>query len=130
MNYADSLANIKFPQEPQPRIRLPELLDRAKEIVHEAALEYRLIKSQLKPNQTINLICTVAGVEYDVYRFGGRNGIVEIDTQTADSAIRIKCPVEQVSFAIIISKKVSGEPPREIGFHAMMETGQEKSTKA
>jgi hypothetical protein len=125
MNYLDSLKDIQIPQPPQ--IRIPQILDRAKEIVHDAATEYRLIKSQLKPNQTINLICTVAGVEYDVYRLGARNGIVEIDTQTEDSAIRIKSPVEQVSFAIIISKKTSDEPPREIGFHTMMESEAKKS---
>ena len=105
----------------------PQLIDRAKEIIHDAATEYRLIKTQLKPDQTINLVCTVAGVEYDVYRLGARSGIVEIDTQTEDSVIRIKCPVEQVSFAIIISKKVSDEPPREIGFHAIMEPDQKKA---
>jgi hypothetical protein len=84
-------------------------------------LEYRLQKGGLKPDQFINLVCTVGGVEYDIYSIGAREGILEIDTQFEKTARRMLCPVEQVSFAIVISKKTSKNPPREIGFKAIEE---------
>jgi len=108
-------------------IRSLTLADRAKELCHDVASEYRYIKSTLKPDQTINLSCTVGGVEYDVYSLGGRNGVVRIDTQIEGAVVLIRCPVEQVSFFITISKKTSDKPPREIGFHAIGEIEQKEA---
>lgn len=103
--------------------------DRAKIIVEDAILEYKFQKSQLPPDRTINLTCTIGGQQHNVYSLGSREGIVQITTYDMESPeprpwVKIKCPVEQVFFFIIISEKKATEIPREIGFHAEMEAAK------
>jgi hypothetical protein len=83
--------------------------------------EYKFLKKEIPPDKSINMICIVGGKEYDVYRIGGHDDIVEIDTENERGALRMWCPIEQISFAVIISPKTSKEPPREIGFKAIGE---------
>ncbi len=83
--------------------------------------QYRYQKAGLKSDQFINLVCTVGGVEYEVYTVGATEEILIIDTEIEGFLRRMFCTVEEVSFAIILSKKTSDKPPREIGFHAIEE---------
>ncbi len=88
-------------------------IDRAKELVQKVILEYRFLATQLKPDKTINMVCTIGGVTYEVYELGANNGIVSVDTQHVydpmkkENLVKLHCPIEQISFAIIFSDKIS-----------------------
>lgn len=92
--------------------------DRSAILMKEVFSEYDYLKHQLKADQTINLACMVGGVAYDVYQVAASNDIVSVGTQVEGHVIRLKCPIEQISFSITVSPKTSPEPPREIGFKA------------
>jgi len=114
MNKLDSLRDSFLPPEPR---------NRAMEIVTEAANEYKSMSERLKPDQAINLICSVGGTDYDVMSlYSPKIDVVCIHCKTNECEVFITAPVEQVCFTTIISKKVNDEPPREIGFHASMQS--------
>jgi hypothetical protein len=103
------------------QIRMDPRIELAKTLTHEAVMEYKILKSQLKADQSINLVCIIGGVQYDVYNVGVNNGIVSVVTQAGKTSMRLLCPIEQISFAVILSEKTSQTPPREIGYKAIEE---------
>ena len=119
---AQIVGNISMPKPPV----LMASQKRANEIYQNVMGQYKIQKAQLKPDLTINLVCYFGGMVFDIYRIGANDHFFEIVTKDADEGIHIMTiPVEQISFDIIISKKVGDEPPREIGFHSG--TAQEKA---
>jgi len=107
-------------------VQRPEPRNRALEIINSAANEYNFLRGRLKPDQSINLICTVGGREYEVTEIDSpKIDVVKIQAKTDDGYIIITAPVEQICFATIIFKKINDEPPREIGFHTTMQPKQQ-----
>ena len=98
----------------------PESKNRAQELVQFARREYNAQKDLLEPDESINLVCLIGGVKYDVYVMGVEGDFVWVNSQTEEADFfGMIAPVEQVSFATIVYKKKSDKPPREIGFHAI-----------
>ena len=88
-----------------------------------AAGDYNFYRTRLKPDQSINLLCTVGGMKHYPNNISSPDiDIIEIRVQNDDTVIFITAPVEQVTFSTVISKKVDNSPPREIGFHTTMES--------
>ena len=102
------------PERPEPR-------NRAIEIISSTRMEYDWLKNHLNPDESINLICTVGGRDYDVVLIDSpKIDVVQIQATTEGGLVCVVSPVEQVCFTTIISKKVNDDPPREIGFHTTM----------
>ena len=97
----------------------PVQINRAEEIAAEAVGQYEALKGKLTKEQSINLICVVGGVRYDVFSIGYGNQYVQLKAETKSGEVHIiTAPIEQVAFDVIVSNKTSNKPPREIGFHA------------
>jgi len=98
--------------------------NRADEIITRVDNEYKRLVSRLKPDQSINMICTIGGRDYDVFRASSpKIDIISVDSRDDDgNFFSIIAPVEQIFFTTMISKKINDEPPREIGFHAIRES--------
>jgi hypothetical protein len=107
-NYANALEGV-----------MVKRVDRAEEVTHNVVSEYKFYSARLKSDQAINLICTVGGSQYDVNSISAENGMVYIESSTKESWIKLTCPFGQISFAIIISAKISDERPRKIGYAAI-----------
>jgi len=91
----------------------------AREIFRSVFGHYKFLKTQLKPDQTINLVCFVGGQVFDVFSASAEDRFLEITSQDADGGTHIiTTPFELIAFDIIISKKTNDVPPREIGFKA------------
>jgi hypothetical protein len=104
----------------------PKPEKRAQELVQFARREYDAQKDLLQPDESINLVCMIGGVKYDVYVMGVEGDFVWVNSQTEEGDfLGIIASVEQVSFATIVYNKESDKPPREIGFHAIKQC-QEK----
>ena len=98
------------------------------EILTETANEYKWMSDRLKPDQSINLICTIGGTDYDVISlWSPRIDVVCIESKTEEGHFFITAPVEQPFFTTIISKKVNNDPPREIGFKAVWDAQMKKT---
>jgi hypothetical protein len=114
---------IQRPSFPQPK-------KRANDIFQNAIGEYKFLKTQLKPEQSINLVCLIGGKTFDVFSVTASDHFVEIKSQDEYGDVHIiTAPVEQVSFDIIVSKKTSDAPPREIGYKAIEEEHKKLSQK-
>ena len=112
MNPSDHKTAVVRPITPKPK-------NRAKEIFNETIGQYNFLKGQLKQGESINLVCLIGGSSFDVFMVGTHDDFLEIRAKDeAGNWHIIMSPVEQISFAIIISKETSTEPPREIGFKA------------
>lgn len=97
----------------------PVQINRAEEIAAEAVAQYERLKGKITKEQSINLICIVGGIRYDVFSIGHGNHYVQMKAKTKSGEVHvITAPIEQVAFDVIISNKTSNKPPREIGFHA------------
>jgi hypothetical protein len=128
-NFDSLLAVIQSQSNHQLNMNISQSLmrDRAVDMYKFIMMEYNSISSTIKPDETINLLSTISGVEYEVNTIGGKNGILEITVHFQGCARRMLCPVEQVSFAIIVSKKTVDKPQREIGFKAMEDDYKQKT---
>jgi hypothetical protein len=109
----DSYANLSSYAAPRP----PQPKQRANDIFNSAIGEYEHVKTQLKPEQSVNFVCYIGGGIFDVYSVTASGHYFEIRAKDGGGNIHIiTVPVEQIAFDIIVSKKVNDEPPREIGF--------------
>ena len=100
-----------------PRAAVQPPKHRANEIFQHTIGHYNFLKTQLKPEQSINLVCYIGGMVFDVYRVSATDHYFEITARDENESLHIvTSPVEQIAFDIIISKKTNDEPPREIGF--------------
>ena len=100
----------------------PAQRNRAKELIDNMLVRYKVTQQTLKSDQSINLICSVDGLRYDLYSIAAPS----IDTIHATGKVGDECyvsiaPVEQVSFTMVVSNKKPSEPPREIGFKAVFD---------
>jgi len=108
----------------------PKPKHRGHEMVSETAGEYDRLRGQLKEGESINLVCLVGSGCFDVFMVGTHDDFLEIRAKdVAGDWHVIMTPVEQVSFDIIISKKISAEPPREIRFITIEEVRKKVSPK-
>lgn len=99
------------------RPSIPKPKQRANEIFQHTIGHYNYLKTQLKPDQSINLVCYLGSTVFDVYRVSATEHFYEITSRDPDGTLHIvTASVEQIAFDIIIAKKVNDEPPREIGF--------------
>jgi hypothetical protein len=100
-------------------ISAPKKVCRAYDMVALVARAYRFHRSHLPKDQSINLVCAIGGVQYDVYSANNIGEFVSVQAK-ADSGkeLNIVCAVEQLAFMFVFSEKQSGDTPREIGFHA------------
>jgi len=101
-------------------------------LVKAVLLEYNVVKRNTqKSGQSVNLICSVGQQQFDVYNIGVRGSdFVSVLGKTEDGTeFKTIAPVEQVSFTIVLSKKFTPEPPREIGFEAIRKE-REKAEQA
>jgi hypothetical protein len=109
------------------QIARPEPKNRGGDIFNRALGEYNYLRTQLKPDQSINLVCLIQGAIFDVYQVTANPDFYQISAKDDDGDIHIiTMPVEQVAFDIIISKKVNNDPPREVGFAAIEKEHQKK----
>lgn len=114
---------IQRPSFPKPK-------KRANDIFQNAIGEYKLLKTQLKPEQSINLVCLIGGKTFDVFAVTASDHFVEVRSQDESGDVHIiTAPVEQIAFDTIVSKKTSDTPPREIGFKAIEEEYKKASHK-
>ena len=92
---------------------------RANEIFQFAAAQYQFTITELKPDQTANLLCHVSGNRYDVHQVTMKGHYYNLRAQDEEGNLYfLTAPVELVSFEVIVSKKLNDEPPRKIGFLA------------
>jgi hypothetical protein len=113
--------NIRYPLSNLP-VGEPTR-NRAQEILHMVAGEYKWRADELKPGQSINLVCTFGGRELDVISFfSPQIDVVCIEAKDeSGDLLNITAPVEQVCFTVILFNKASDKPPREIGYKSIME---------
>lgn len=112
----NDFARLALPQRPPPPT------PRGAELVNEVLMEYKFVAKTKGADKSVNLVCSVGGREFDVYSVGYRGELLTLTGKTADGTeFKTFAPVEQVSFTIILSKKTSPAPPREIGFAAEMQ---------
>jgi hypothetical protein len=96
----------------------PKPRNRAMEIINDTINEYDFLKTELKPDQSINLVCYVGGAVFEVFSVSGYEYFMNIRTKDGNGDVHIiTAAIEQIAFDIVITKKVNKEPPREIGFH-------------
>jgi hypothetical protein len=90
--------------------------DRAEEIVQTSVSAYNHLKAIVPPGKSLNLICLIGGKEYDVHQVTGRNDVVtaSVEDKAGKRAMTIRCPIEQIGFAIVLSDKTDQKAPREI----------------
>ncbi|MGA9452083.1 MAG: hypothetical protein WBW41_12160 [Verrucomicrobiia bacterium] len=108
----------------------PKPKHRGHEMVSETVGEYDRLRGQLKEGESINLVCLIGNRSFDVFMVGTHDDFLEIRAKDkAGDWHVIMTPVEQISFDIIISKKISDEPPREIRFKPIEEARKKASPK-
>jgi hypothetical protein len=93
---------------------------RAFQLANAAFQEYKTLASGLEKGQSISMICSAGGREYDVANIGVDDNFLRIHCFSDEASVSFIAPVEQVVFTIIISNDNSDLPPREIGFHVGM----------
>ena len=114
-NYMDSF-NFDLPKK-----TVAQKNERAWDLARLAMDAYKIRKAKLKPEQSINLICSVASSNYEVHEILAHDGFLEISSvdESGDICL-IYAPVEQISFTVMILNKKAEEPAREISFHVGM----------
>ena len=90
--------------------------DRAEEIVQNSVFAYNHLKAIVPPGKSLNLICLIGGKEYDVHQVTGSNDVItaSVEDKAGKRAMTIRCPIEQIGFAIVLSDKTDQKAPREI----------------
>ena len=85
---------------------IPQPTPRGSELVLHVVGEYRHMVKSIRPDQSVNLVCCVAGREFDVYSIGKFGDILSVADKTEDGTeFKTYAPIELVSFTIILSKK-------------------------
>jgi hypothetical protein len=94
---------IEKPNTPKQKEHREE---RGIEIFQSVNGKYHSIRTQLKPDQSINLICLVGGISFEVYEISAHDFYLEVKAKTKSGDIHIiTASVEQIAFDIVVSKK-------------------------
>jgi hypothetical protein len=110
MNIEDALKDLATP------IGRTTTGDRAEEIVQTSVAAYNHLKAIVPSGKSLNLICLTGGKEYDVHQVTGINDVVTVNVEdkAGKRAMTIRCPIEQIGFAIVLTDKTDQKAPREI----------------
>ena len=97
--------------------------NRAYIMAMRAMLIHSFLAEKLKKKQSLELICTIGGREFPLHSVGPflDNSIFVESVEEDGTSVSFFAPIEQVSFLYVVSPKKSNKPPREIGFHTMMQ---------
>jgi hypothetical protein len=118
----------RIAMRPNVAAAFPRPVKRADEVFQHILSEYNFAKTQIKPDQTINLICIVGGIYLEVGQVSSRDYYLEMRGHDENDDFHImSATIDQIVFDIKITKKINDEPPRVIGFK--VETGDVQPTE-
>ncbi len=111
MNIADSLRSSLSQPLSEPR-------DRAKELYKETLGRFELRNHELKPGESLDLLCSVGGHTFNVHTIGYVSpDFMSIESRTPEGdELSTIAPVEQVAFTIVLSERHAEKPKPQIGF--------------